>query len=521
VLTALAARLYARFEAPWHVLGWVMLVPWFAALERIRTLPQALAAGVLCSVVFELAVFDWFAPAIDAYATAPPGTGLLLLGLLAPWLQPQCVATAVAWRVARSRGLGWGRIAVAMAGAYVGSEWLVPKLFGDTLGYGLWPSSRWRQGAELLGVSGLTVVLVLANVGVLAVLQALGRPGALSCRMRQAGTPAGAVLAMVASLTLFGSWRLASLRVEDAPLLRAGIVQGALRRYDALAAEVGTWEAVARILDTYLGLSDRALTTEPLELLVWPETVYPTTFGSPKTPEGGAFDRVIANFVAQAGVPLVFGTYDREGEAEFNAAAFLEPPVNGRAEFATYRKASLFPLTERVPAVLDSPRVRRWLPWLGTWQPGRSPEAVAVRLPGGEVVRVAPLICYDALEPRHAAAAVADGADLIVTLSNDSWFDAGAGPWMHLVGAAFRSIETRRPQVRATNTGVSAVIDATGELRDTAGVDEARVIVATVPAGPRGLTTAVRFGPWLGPLGLGVAGATLFAAGLAFPRRFR
>ena len=50
-------------------------------------------------------------------------------------------------------------------------------------------------------------------------------------------------------------------------------------------------------------------------------------------------------------MPLVFGAYDVDAGDEFNAAVFLEPAGDGRVEFETYRKARLFPLTERVPAL--------------------------------------------------------------------------------------------------------------------------------------------------------------------------
>src|SRR5262249_5356932 len=163
-----------------------------------------------------------------------------------------------------------------------------------------------------------------------------------------------------------------------------------------------------------------------------------------KSADGAAFDRAIAGFVARSDVPLIFGSYDTDGADEFNAAVFLEPATHGPLAFETYRKTSLFPLTERVPALLDHDVVRRWLPWLGTWKPGGGSRAVSVRLRDGRTVRVAPLICYDALDARHALAAVRDGAELIVTLSNDSWFTVGDAAWLHLVGAAFRSVETRR-----------------------------------------------------------------------------
>jgi apolipoprotein N-acyltransferase len=249
---------------------------------------------------------------------------------------------------------------------------------------------------------------------------------------------------------------------------------------------------------------------------VWPETVYPTTFGSPKSEEGAAFDRAIAGFVARTGVPLVFGAYDADGGIEYNAAVFLEPGRRSRqpapVEFDTYRKASLFPLTERVPAPLDGARMRRWLPWLGTWAPGTGGDVVTLTLRDGRRLRIAPLICYDALAPELARAAVRAGAEAIVTLSNDSWFADGPAPWLHLVGAAFRSVETRRPQVRATNTGISAVIDATGGIVVMAGVDRRAVLAARVMPEPGASTPFLRWGQWIGPLALAVGLALLMPA---------
>jgi len=90
---------------------------------------------------------------------------------------------------------------------------------------------------------------------------------------------------------------------------------------------------------------------------MWPETVYPTTFGTPKSEDGAAFDHEIAGFVARSGVPLVFGSYDSEGDDEFNAAMLLEPEADGRLRLDIYRKPFLFPLTEGVPASFDSATV--------------------------------------------------------------------------------------------------------------------------------------------------------------------
>jgi apolipoprotein N-acyltransferase len=123
-------------------------------------------------------------------------------------------------------------------------------------------------------------------------------------------------------------------------------------------------------------------------------------------------------------------------------------------------------------------------------------------VPGGRRIRIAPLICYDAVDPAFARAAVNDGAELIVTLSNDAWFAVGTGPLQHLVVSAFRSLETHRPQVRATTTGISAIISPSGELLARAGVHERGALVGAVVPEHEMRTLFLAWGDWLGPVAL-------------------
>jgi apolipoprotein N-acyltransferase len=515
--TAAALAGYAHVAQPWAALGWVAFVPWFAVLDRTASLRGTVALALGMCAAFVLAVFWWFAIGMRAYTGAPLPVVVLVLLVAAPVvLQPQLVPFAVARRLARRRGAApWG-VAVVGAGAYVGMEWACPKLFADTLGHGLEASPWLRQAADLGGAPGLTTVLLLANDAVLATLVALRAEMSGAERLRRAAVPAAAVAALVGGLVAYGAVRERQLtRASGAAPVTAAVVQADIAHYGALAAELGTYEATKRILDAHFTLSRNALARGGVDVVVWPETVYPTTFGAPKSEEGAEFDRAIGGFVAATGVPLVFGSYDVEGGDEFNAAVFLEPSTSGRLTYDTYRKASLFPLTEHVPAVLELAAVRRRFPWLGTWKPGRGAQVLTLTLPGGRALRVAPLICYDAVDPRLALAAARQGAEVILTLSNDSWFPEGAR--LHLVVAAFRSIETRRPQIRATNTGISAVVDATGELRATADVDARTTLVARVTPAAGTSTLMLAWGDWVGPTGLAVAAVLLVVP----PRRRR
>jgi apolipoprotein N-acyltransferase len=520
VATACAIAVLARLE-PWSVpLGWLCLVPWLAALERTRSFGGALAAGLALSVAFALAVFPWLADAIAGYTGASRATGVLAVLVLAPLLEPQLVAFAMARHVARHvAGAAWWATALVGAGAYVGTEWAVPKPFADTLGHVWYASPTIRQAADLGGAHGLTFVLVLGNECALVVLRELvaraRRPPARAASARLAAS-ASCLALLVAGAVGYGAMRSAQLAGRAArDEVRIAFVQANVAHYDRMRAEIGAFAAVTRILDAHFALSREALAEQRPDLLVWPETMYPTTFGTPKSEEGAGFDRAIAAFVAEARVPLVFGAYDAEGADEYNAAIVLEPAGDGRFAFDAYRKTRLFPFTEYLPWPLSSSEsAREWLPWAGTWRPGGGARVLPVSLADGRSLRVAPLVCYDALDPRLALAAVRDGAELLVTLSNDSWFAFPGVQRLILVLSAFRSIETRRPQVRSTPTGISAVIDETGALRDVIDVGERGVRVARLPrldahAAP---TLAVAWGEWLPPAALTAALLLLVAA---------
>jgi apolipoprotein N-acyltransferase len=138
-------------------------------------------------------------------------------------------------------------------------------------------------------------------------------------------------------------------------------------------------------------------------------------------------------------------------------------------------------------------------------------------LRGGRTIPVLPMICLDDVDVSLAVEGARRGARMILTMSNDSWFTEHAeGAWLHLVVAAFRSIETRLPQIRVTNNGISAVIDPAGEIRASAGVGERSTLIADVAPRAPTRTLVVAWGDWLGPTGLVLV---LILLGLPLARR--
>jgi apolipoprotein N-acyltransferase len=130
-----------------------------------------------------------------------------------------------------------------------------------------------------------------------------------------------------------------------------------------------------------------------------------------------------------------------------------------------YDKSHLVPFGEYVP-------LRRWLPFVG--------KLVAqvgdfVAGPPGQVLewgthRLAPLICYEAIFPALTRAAVQNGADLLLNLTNDAWYGRTSAPYQHLSLCVFRAVESRRSFIRAANTGISGFIDPTGRIEVPTGL---------------------------------------------------
>ncbi|MFB2648705.1 apolipoprotein N-acyltransferase [Shewanella mangrovisoli] len=95
--------------------------------------------------------------------------------------------------------------------------------------------------------------------------------------------------------------------------------------------------------------------------------------------------------------------------------------------------------------------------------------------------KIAPAICYEIAFPEQLRDSVNLGTDLLLTVSNDAWFGTSNGPLQHMEIAQMRAIELGRPLVRATNNGVTAVVDENGNITAALPQFETGVLSATIP----------------------------------------
>jgi apolipoprotein N-acyltransferase len=204
------------------------------------------------------------------------------------------------------------------------------------------------------------------------------------------------------------------------------------------------------------------------------------------------------------GNPIILGalTYDTNRKI-YNSALGVQP--DGTI-LPPYHKRVLMPFGEYTPMAEIFPFLKEMNASVGDFSAGTGPAVFGLKLQAGleATLSVAPLICYEEVQPQFAAESVRSGAHLLVGLSNDAWFGDTAAPHQHHMIAAFRAIENRRSFVRSTNSGLSALLDPFGRTVATLPTFGEGVLEARLPLEDR-LTIYTRYGNdlyWLIPLGI-------------------
>lgn len=404
---------------------------------------------------------------------------------------------------------------LAFAGSWIITEWLRSWVF---TGYVWNPlsvitivSPFLAQPASALGTYGLSGVVVLVAGGMLKFVSLwTGARGHERERGGWTGYFIGgallfalATIGIVGRLSMFGGY----YRSEDAQLrpVNLTIAQPNISQADKYAPGYDA------INFAKLAMNSRRLPDQSARLILWPEAAipdyleegYPYRYyqGQPSGTAAGARARLTT--LMDDGDVLVTGANRlviEQGQlvAARNSVSAMDS--NGRL-LGHYDKAHLVPYGEYLPLpwLLRPLGLARLVPGDLDFWPGPGPQTMTVNV-GGRAVKIGMQICYEMIfsgqvvDPKNRP-------DFIFNPSNDAWFGE-IGPPQHLAQARLRAIEEGLPVVRATPTGISAIIDADGRMLHslplgTAGRIDARLPTAKPP------TLFARFGNIL-PLGFAV-----------------
>jgi apolipoprotein N-acyltransferase len=471
-----------------HSVSWVPAFAVFARLEGRR----AFLAGWLAGFAAQAAIFVWLVHTIATFTPLGAAAGVAALALFAAF---HGLAVAVfAWGFApirRSAGAAWP---FAIAAWFTACEVAQPQLFPFYQGVVWYVEPRVFLSTATIGISGISFLAFLANALALQALDALrSRRGglALAANLLAAVALLGAALGLAARQDA----RIAAAEAEATPFRVALVQPGddplnapartreeATSRANALAAQARDALAADSAIRVVV-LPEKALEFEPTRS--WNRSVHELApaFGIEVWTGGAAADRS-----------------DPDRPRFFNSAFRI--PADGSTP-PRYDKNVLVPFGEALPASLG---------WIMDVI-GRAGFAAGEGMPihDASSARFAFLICYEAILPAYVRDPVRRGADLLVNLTYDGWFGDSNEPAQHLMLVAAQAAQLGVPIVRATTTGLSALIDARGRITARTELFETTVLTGDVaPLRAPGLYVA--WGNWVGGASIAASVALLSIA---------
>ncbi len=487
-LAALAAVAAQAGFPPFNLWGLALfcLAPLLVAL-RGQPLKRAFFIAWVYGFVHSVWGFRWLTGTIERFGDLGVFPAFGLLVVLSAY--HGCRMGLAGWAAGRAEANGWSHT-LSFAAAFVATEVLFPLLFPWYLATSVHSAApELLQVAELGGPIAVGLLILAPSLAIGEGITALRKGVTIPWRL----VTAGLLVPVVAAV--YGRVRMAQvdLDIAAAPPVRLGLVQANRPMNDPTG-----------YLDVLFQLTAEARTAGA-ELIVWSESAVQNAY--PHLTYTTALPRDITGAL---GVPTIFGVRmvrqpvpPETAKERWNSVIIADATgtVLGR-----YDKHILLPFGEYTPLGDWLPALKKLLTHTGSITAGTTNEP----LPFGDH-RLLALICYEDILPSYVnRAVVAVNPDLLVNVTNDSWFGDTAEPWIHLGEARLRAIEHRRYLVRATNSGPSGVIDANGRDVVQSAV-WARELVMTEARFMRSVTPYERWGeaPWLVVSGLAFAMALL------------
>jgi apolipoprotein N-acyltransferase len=459
-------------------LAWICFIPLFWAIEHARHVGKAIFSGWLTGVTANLIGFYWLVYTIRVFGGFSYGVSSLIFFLFTGLVGIQIAIIALL-----DRCIVLGTLNLFPAIFWVALEFWFPLLFPWHLANTQTHFLTMIQSDDLVGPYGTSFLIMWFNATIYTILFLPER------RAKSSLGPAALVGLFIISTLIYGHLRLRAVTSEMsvAPKLTVTAVQGNIDvqfKWDP--------KRLKQNLDAYLDLTKKAQGTT---LVIWPETAVEEWL-----PE--EIQKLPPELIPQLnsskshfifGVRSFRGTLTGPSSRAFNIVFLTD--AQGRV-LSHYHKQVLLAFGEYVPfsGVLSK---LPGMPPLDGFTEGDGPHTLDL----SEGIKNGPLICYEDLMPELSRRFVAETkANLLLNLTNDAWYGKTVAPWQHAWLAQWRAIETRRTLVRATNTGLTTVINAKGEMLDTLPTFSLGLLTTEAEI-LDGKTFYVLFGDWFAGVG--------------------
>lgn len=463
------------------MMAWIVLVPLHVLLDRLPA-RRAFGMGWWAGWLASAGTMFWVVTAMHTYGKLALPLSYAGLALLAAYLGLYfgLYAFGVAWLRRAVPFLAfpaapflWVSLELIRTYLFSGLPWA---LFGYTQ-YQWLPAI---QIADLSGVYGVSFMIVLVNAAVSEIGLWVWSEGKVrSDRSFPWFSSTAAALGMAFTL-FYGQAALHhGTQADTKPSLNIGLVQPNID-------QAHKWdETYAReTLTRYARLTARA--APGANLVIWPEAATPFLFEMQKS-----YRDEIASLASAHGVPLLLGSpalrYFQDGRPYLLNSAYLLS--SGGDILGRYDKRHLVPFGEYVPLRSVLFFLDKLVEGIGDFEAGTVPTVLSLPgsgtrasgIAGSPPVRFGVVICFEVIFPALVREFVRDGAEFMVTITNDAWFGDSAAPFQHFGMVVFRAVENHVAFARAANTGISGFIDRYGRILNATPIFEETALTGQIP----------------------------------------
>ena len=522
---------------PWASL--FAFVPLWLQWQKSRSLKEVFLAGWLTQFTLSFIGFHWIAHLIHEFGGLPLPISYVGLLLFCGFANLYIPLAGIIWFKLRSHtGPGFYSLLTLPMILWL-METFTPTIFKWNFGYPLFfiqlPAYHL---AEYIGAQGLSALVIFANLICLMIWK------------REKPVRWGlTLLSLIIGANLMG-WLLSKQLPPLDKTLHALVVQANIGNMEKVYAEKG-WGFRSHITRKYIRMTRSALhkfyrntdSTDPkrahpkdssltritqktqqgkitkrsrelgrppkkapkepkkskglgqpkIDFVLWPETAFPNLLGKGHDANPEAVD--LFQMIMETQTPLITGAYSLSPQDDLSTNSIFF--INERGHYADkpYHKTHLVIFGEYLPGANYFPILREWLPQVADFYQGQGP---GVRTLNN--LKVGAQICYESLFPEISIDLANKGAQVIVNVTNDSWYGPWQEPYQHLYPTLIRAVETRRPLIRSTNTGISTTVLASGEILRTSPLHREWSHVFEIPYASQPKITLYQAFPWLLPL---------------------
>lgn len=431
--------------------GWALLfclAPLWVTCFRQTTRFQVFVCGFVTQFLLTLIGFNWVAFVAREFGNIPYILSIfVLLGFCLFASLHIALGVFISFSVHQKWKLSPLGFFLLTASITAFLENVYPMIFPWNMGYPLLFSHvQAAQTAEIIGFAGLSFILFVINALV-----------SESLRAKQFKIYLPIVALILVILEISGAFLRNQVPQPDKNV-RVLLVQPNIGNFDKFYAERGA-EYKVPVVEKIFGLTRAAWEKQAQkpDLIVWPETAFPDELDQHNLES--VYPKRLREFLGEIKSGLVTGGYSEDAEdrrKSYNGMFLMGRDGNLAG---SYRKHLLLAFGEYFPGSEYFPILKKIVPEVGNFGRGIGPGLLTF-----EGLKLSPLICYEILYPSYLQKTLELGGQVLVNLTNDSWFGTNFEPYQHQTMSIARGVEFRRPLIRSTNTGVTSISNALGEI---------------------------------------------------------